>query len=80
MNTTLAFSRRDLIQKIGAAAGVAAFVPRAVLAQQAAPRVAPSTVISNPPRHGSAAPSNVRAGSAPEPTNCEPPSALETCW
>ena len=51
-------SRRDLLQTIGAAAGVAAFVPRAALAQgapapaqaPAAPRVGPPTVISNPPR------------------------------
>ena len=49
MNATHAFSRRDLIQKLGAAAGVAAFVPRTVLAQQA-PRISPPTVISNPPR------------------------------
>jgi gluconolactonase len=47
-------SRRDLIVRIGAAAGVAAFVPRAALAQQASQppssRVSPPTVISNPPR------------------------------
>jgi gluconolactonase len=46
-------SRRDLIGKIGAAAGVAAFVPRAAFAQrgaQAPPPPAQPTVISNPPR------------------------------
>ena len=43
------FSRRDALQKIGAAAGIAAFAPRALRAQGAgAP--APPTVISNPPR------------------------------
>jgi gluconolactonase len=46
------FSRRDALQKIGAAAGIAAFVPSALRAQGAAapPRVSPPTVISNPPR------------------------------
>src|SRR6476659_4910617 len=47
-------SRRDLIQKLGAAAGVAALVPRALSAQaaQAAPqpRIGPPSVVSNPPR------------------------------
>ena len=47
-------SRRDVIQKIGAAAGVAAFVPRSVLAQgapaQQPTRVGPPTVVSTPPR------------------------------
>jgi gluconolactonase len=45
-------SRREVIHRLGAAAGVAAFVPRAAGAQ--APAVAargnPPTVISNPPR------------------------------
>ena len=48
-------SRRDVIQKMGAAAGIAAFAPRALTAQAgpaapAAPRVGPPTVVSNPPR------------------------------
>ena len=46
-------SRRDLIHTLGAAAGVAAFAPRSVLAQQAAqrrPPIEPPTVVSNPPR------------------------------
>src|SRR5260221_1589597 len=47
-------SRRDVLQKIGAAAGIAAFAPRALAAQgalaPAQPRVGPPTVISNPPR------------------------------
>src|SRR2546422_3928556 len=46
-------SRRDVIATIGAAAGVALFVPRGARAQQAAQapaRTAPPTVISSPPR------------------------------
>ena len=49
-------SRRQVIQRIGAAAGVAAFMPRMLAAQGAqapapAPaRVGPPSVISNPPR------------------------------
>ena len=49
-------SRRQVIQRIGAAAGVAAFVPRVLAAQaaqapaQSPARVGPPTVISNPPR------------------------------
>src|SRR2546428_11570046 len=46
-------SRRDVIATIGAAAGVALFVPRSARAQQAAQapaRTAPPTVISSPPR------------------------------
>jgi gluconolactonase len=47
-------SRRDVIARLGAVAGVAAFVPRAAIAQQAArvPArvVEPPTVISTPPR------------------------------
>lgn len=51
-------SRREVIQRIGAVAGVAAFVPRSATAQapqtQQAPaqpaRSSPPTVISNPPR------------------------------
>jgi gluconolactonase len=50
---TLELSRRDVIRRIGAVAGVAAFAPRAGIAQQAArapARVEPPTVISTPPR------------------------------
>jgi gluconolactonase len=45
-------SRRDVLQKIGAAAGMAAFAPHALRAQgaPAPPRVSSPTVISNPPR------------------------------
>src|SRR5438105_12142322 len=44
-------SRRDVIAKLGTAAGVAVFGPRGARAQQAAPaRTAPPTVISSPPR------------------------------
>lgn len=49
-------SRRQVIQRIGAAAGVAAFMPRVRAAQgaqapaQSPARVGPPTVISNPPR------------------------------
>jgi gluconolactonase len=46
-------SRRDVMAKLGAAAGVAVFVPRSARAQQGAPTPAkadPPTVISNPPR------------------------------
>ena len=46
-------SRRDVFAKIGAAAGIALFVPRGARAQQAAQAPAktnPPTVISNPPR------------------------------
>jgi len=46
------FSRRDALQKIGAAAGIAAFAPRTLGAQgaPAPPRVGPPTVVSTPPR------------------------------
>src|SRR5438128_12361581 len=46
-------SRRDVMTKIGAAAGIALFVPRGARAQQAARAPAktdPPTVISTPPR------------------------------
>lgn len=49
-------SRRQVIQRIGAAAGVAAFMPRVLAAHgaqapaQSPARVGPPTVISNPPR------------------------------
>jgi gluconolactonase len=46
-------SRRDVIAKIGAAAGAAVFVPRGARGQQAAQvpaRTAPPSVISSPPR------------------------------
>src|SRR5687768_6615311 len=46
-------SRRDVMTKIGAAAGVAMFVPRGARAQQPAQapaKASPPTVISNPPR------------------------------
>jgi gluconolactonase len=47
-------SRRDVLQKLGAAAGIAALAPRALTAQAGAqaapPRLGPPTVVSNPPR------------------------------
>src|SRR6202030_4017889 len=46
-------SRRDVMTKIGAAAGVALFVPRPARAQQGAQaptKTSPPTVISSPPR------------------------------
>src|SRR4026209_1521548 len=46
-------SRRELMTRVGAAAGVAFFVPRDADAQQAAQapaRINPPSVISNPPR------------------------------
>jgi gluconolactonase len=45
-------TRRDVIQRLGAAAGIAAFAPRVLTAQgaPAPPRVGPPTVVSNPPR------------------------------
>src|ERR1044071_5986430 len=46
-------SRRDVLGKLGSAAAVAAFVPRAARAQAGAaqvPRPNPPTVISTPPR------------------------------
>ncbi len=44
------FSRREAIQKLGVAAGVAALVPRGARAQGQAPTRQPPSVISNPPR------------------------------
>src|SRR4051812_3508362 len=49
-------TRRDALQKIAGAAGVAVFAPGALRAQgapaqaPASPRIGPPTVISNPPR------------------------------
>jgi gluconolactonase len=52
MKTAENFSRREALQKLGAAAGIAAFVPQALRAQGApAPqRTNPPSVISSPPR------------------------------
>jgi gluconolactonase len=55
VDSIMHYSRRDLIGKLGAAAGIAVFVPRVARAQSqaaqpAAPRTGPPTVISNPPR------------------------------
>ena len=44
------FSRRDALQKIGAAAGIAAFAPRVLSAQGAGAPPQLPTVISNPQR------------------------------
>jgi len=51
VNKTETFSRRDALQKIGAAAGIAALAPSALRAQgAAAPPPGLRTVISNPQR------------------------------
>jgi len=50
VDSNLQFSRRDLIHKLGAAAGVAAFAPSLARAQGQAPRPNPPTVVSSPPR------------------------------